>query len=250
MRRPSLAGMKELVRKRWKRMLLVVGTVLLVGTGTWMMLGDRGVIDIDTSMGPGWDILESRDQKGRLVFPAGVVEGTAHMRWEDRKEEGIDAVALFTGYHPSSVLGLWTKLYRVERVSYGDDDAWRMSARITIHLPLDREYEAEWFKNMQGKPLHIFPGENPMKSEQVLRIKNIRFGRKTLDIVVDGKLSEKQHMFEATIEAREPVLTALYNATLGTMTKSQVSTFLGSLMAAVLAGLFVLWLSRRGREGA
>lgn len=247
-RRPSIAGMKELVRKRWKFMSLVAVTVLLAGI--WFMLGDRGTINIDTSMGPGWVAIESRDQEGRLLFPVGLVEGTAPLRWEDRKEEGVDAVSLFTGYHPSSVLGLSNKLYYVERVSYGDDDAWRRSAKITIHLPLDREYESEWFKNMGDKTLRIFSGEESMKPGQVLRVENVQFVRKEIDIVVDAKLSEKQRMFGATIEARESILAAFHNSTLGTMTKSKVSTFLGSLMAAVLAGLFVRWFPRRSREDA
>ena len=247
-RRQSIARMKEVVRKRWKSMSLVAVTVLLAGI--WILLGDRGTVDIDTSMGLGWATLEARDQEGRLVFPAGRVEGTAQVRWENKKEAGSGAVFLLTGYHPSPVLTFWNKLYHVDRVSYGDADAWRRSAKITIHLPFGRAYEAEWFKNMWGKTLHILPVGNPMKSEPVLRVENIQFGRKTIELVADGKLSEEQHMFEATIEAREKILTAFYKSTLGTMTKSRVSTFLGSLMAAVLAGLFVRWFPRRSREDA
>ena len=231
-------------------MSLVALTVSLAGI--WFMFGDRSTVNvnINTSMGPGWFISESRDEEGRLMFPPDVVERTAKIRWADRKE-GLDPVSLFTGYYPGPVLGLWNKMYHVERVFYGDDDAWRRSAKITIHLPLSRKYESEWFKNIGDKTLRIFSSEESEKKPgQVLRIEKVQFFRKEISIFADGKLSEKQRMFGVTIEARESILTALYNTTLGTMTKSKVITFLGSLMAAVLAGLFVWWLQRRDREDA
>lgn len=220
---------------------VAAGLILAV----WMLVPGGGVVDIDTELGPGWAMLEARDSENRLVFPAGAVEGTAKLRWEARDESGSDTAVLFTGHHPSPVLALWNKLYRVDSVSFGDEEAWRLRARITVNVPLDRDYEAEWFRNMMGRRLETIEMGNPLKPKRMLTIERVAFGRKVIDLVQDGNVREKRQMFEATLDASESVPRALYNSTFGFLTRNNISTFLGSLVAAVLAGLIVRGFPRR-----
>ena len=221
--------------------------MVLVVAVVWILAPGGEAVGIDTGMGSGWVTLESRDGEDRLVFPRGTIEGTARLRWEDRDESGIDAVVLWTGY-ASHVLGLWNKLYRVDSVAFGEEDAWRMRARITVHVPLSRAYEAEWFRNMMQRRLEIMPAGDPLKAIRVLMIDKVSFGRKDVDVVRDGKPREKRRMFAATLDASESVPRALYNSTFGFLTRNNISTFLGSLLAAVLAGLIVRGLPRRGPD--
>ena len=228
-------------------MITPVAAVLILAV--WMLASGGGAVDIDTEPGLGWATWESRDSQNRLVFPSGTVEGTAKLRWEARDESGIDAVVLITGHHPSPVLGLWNKLYRVDSVVFGDEEAWRMHARITVNIPLSRDYEAEWFRNMMGRGLEIMVMGNPLKPKRVLTIERVSFGRKVIDVVQDGNVREKRQMFEATLDASESVPRALYNSTFGFLTRNNISTFLGSLVAAVLAGLIVRGFPRRRAGG-
>ena len=236
----------DLFRRRWK---LITPVVAVLALAVWMLVPGGGAVDIDTEPGLGWATWESRDSEERLVFPSGTVEGTDTLRWEARDESGIGAVVLITGHHPSAVLGLWNKLYRVDSVAFGEEEAWRMRARITVNLPLGRDYEAEWFRNMMGRRLEIMVMGNPLKAKRVLTIKRVSFGRKVVDIVQDGNVTEKRQMFEAIVDASESVPRALYNSTFGFLTRNNVSTFLGSLVAAVLAGLIVRGFPRRRSGG-
>ncbi|MDE0419450.1 MAG: hypothetical protein OXK76_01000 [Gammaproteobacteria bacterium] len=170
---------------------------------------------------------------------------TAKLRWEDRDESGIDSVVLFAGHHPGPVLGLWNKLYGVDGVAFGEEDAWRMRARITVHVPLSREYEAEWFRNMKGRRLEILPIADPLKSTRVLTVDRVLFERMSIHVVRDGKPNETRRVFAATLYASESAPRALYNSTFGFLTRNDINTFLGSLVAAILAGLIVLRFSRR-----
>lgn len=236
----------DLFRRRWK---LITPVVAVLALAVWMLVPGGGAVDIDTEPGLGWATWESRDSEERLVFPSGTVEGTDTLRWEARDESGIGAVVLITGHHPSAVLGLWNKLYRLDSVAFGEEEAWRMRARITVNLPLGRDYEAEWFRNMMGRRLEIMVMGNPLKAKRVLTIKRVSFGRKVVDIVQDGNVTEKRQMFEAIVDASESVPRALYNSTFGFLTRNNVSTFLGSLVAAVLAGLIVRGFPRRRSGG-
>lgn len=235
----------DLFRRRWKLITAVAAVLILA---VWMLLPGGGAVDIDTESGLGWATWKSRDSENRLVFPSGAVEGTAKLRWEGRDEGGSGAVVLITGYHPSPVLGLWNKLYRVDSVAFGDEEAWRLRARITVNVPFDRDYEAEWFRNMMGRRLVTMVMGNPLEPKRVLTIERVSFGRKVIDVVQDGNVREKRQMFEATLDASESVPRALYNSTFGFLTRNNISTFLGSLVAAVLAGLIVRGFPRR-RDG-
>ena len=229
-------------------MVAILGVVVV-----WMLVPGGEAVDIDIGTSPGQlrlEALEWRDSGNRLVFPSGVIEGTSKLRWEDRDESGIDAVMLFAGLHPSPVLGIWNKLYRVDDVAVGEEDAWRMRARITVHVPLSRDYEAEWFRNMNGRRLEIVPAAGPLKSTRVLNVDRVLFERMAIHVVGDGKPNETRRMFLATLYASESVPRALYNSTFGFLTRNDINTFLGSLVAAILAGLIVLRFSRRRSSDA
>ena len=243
----SLDGIKVLLAKRSKLALLFL--IAAIGVAAfWILAGPPGVVDIDASMESGWVVSETRDRENRLVFPVGLVEKSANFRWANRREEGLDGAYLFTGYHPSAVLGIWQKLFRVEDISYSEDDTWRRQARVTIHLSQDRGHEAEWFENISGKRLYIQAADEPLIPEQILVISDVRFERKEINIAVAGKVKEKRQVFVAILNAKETVAKALYNATIGKLSKAKIGTFLGSLLAAVLAGVIVRSFPKHRRD--
>ena len=194
-----------------------------------------------------WVAVEHRDADGNPSLPRELIASTHSRQYAEVPPDTEIKGTVLKGNKPNPLLLIERKIYEVHRLAVR---GWRRTGRITVELPVSRNYEADWFIAMQGARLDILdPGLSaPHQEEAEYVITKSSFDEKVVMLPAGRQGNSEVPLFEGALDITETWRSAWRRQSAEVLSMG-FKHFMLPLLIAVLAVLVGLWLGRSSQSG-